>query len=85
MLVTLLTLALGNCWCDGRWSARAVLVGVVLVVWLVELSGQPLPFSAFAASVVVPVGWLIFTDNGSVSGSVLAAGRRLGDVHGYAA
>jgi signal transduction histidine kinase len=67
LLVTLLTLALNNCWCNDRWSARVLLVSVVVVAWIFELSTQRLPIIVFTVSVTVPVGWLIFTDNGSVS------------------
>jgi signal transduction histidine kinase len=70
--VMALTLALNNCWCDQqRWLTRIALVSLVGVGFAVELLWGRLPRWAFALSVAAPVGWLIFTDNGSVAGLLL--------------
>jgi len=67
-----LTLALNNCWCDQqRWITRLALVGLVGISFTVELVWGRLPRWAFALSIAGPVGWLIFTDNGSVAGLLL--------------
>jgi len=65
--VVVLTLALNNCWCDQqRWLTRVALVSLVGMSFAVELIWG-LPRWAFALSVAAPVGWLIFTNNGSVA------------------
>src|SRR5262245_4589498 len=67
-----LTLALNNCWCDQqRWIIRLALVGLVGISFTVELVWGRLPRWVFALSVAAPVGWLIFTNNGSVAGLLL--------------
>jgi signal transduction histidine kinase len=66
--VLALTLALNNCWCDPqRWPIRVALVSLVGMSFAVELAWGRLPRWAFALSVAAPVGWLIFTDNGSLA------------------
>jgi signal transduction histidine kinase len=63
-----LTLALNNCWCDEqRWLGRLAALVVVGVSFAIELLWGGWPRWAFALGVAVPVGWLIFTDNGSVA------------------
>ncbi len=65
--VIALTLALNNCWCDQqRWLTRPTLVSLVGISFAVELLWGRWPRWAFALSVAAPVGWLIFTDNGSL-------------------
>jgi len=70
--VIALTLALNNCWCDQqRWLTRLALVSLVGISFAIELLWGRWPRWAFALSVAAPVGWLIFTDNGSVAGLLL--------------
>jgi signal transduction histidine kinase len=72
LAATLLTLTIGNCWCDvDHWLGRLVLVLVVDLVWAVELTGYRLPRPLFAAAVALPIGWLIVTDNAGVGGLFL--------------
>src|SRR5262249_33253540 len=72
VVVALLTMMLQSCWCDGdRLLGRASLVALVVAVWIVELVRPMLPRLAFAALIAAPIGWLIFSDNGSVSGLFL--------------
>jgi len=66
-LVVVPTMLLNNCWCDSvglGW--RAGLVGLITLAWALELTYSRLPRVLFGASVALPAGWLIFTDNGSV-------------------
>jgi signal transduction histidine kinase len=66
--VLALTLVLNNCWCDQqRWLTRVSLVSLVGMSFAAELAWGRLPRWAFALSVAAPVGWLIFSDNGSVA------------------
>src|ERR1051326_225251 len=68
LVVVVLALALNNCDCDQqRWFSRLVLVSLVAVSFGVELVWGGWPRWAFALSVAAPVGWLIFTDNGSIA------------------
>ena len=68
LLVALLTLVLNNCWCDPeRLAIRLALVAFVAAVWLVDLFVRALPRDVLSVCVALPVGWLIFTDNGSVA------------------
>jgi signal transduction histidine kinase len=68
LLVSLLTLVLNNCWCDPeRLATRLALVAFVVGAWLVELFVRRLPRDVLSVCVALPVGWLIFTDNGSVA------------------
>jgi signal transduction histidine kinase len=70
--VIALTVVLNNCWCDQqRWLTRVALVALVGISFDIELLWGRLPRWAFAGSVAAPVGWLIFTDNGSVAGLLL--------------
>jgi signal transduction histidine kinase len=63
-----LALALGNCFCDPqRWLTRLALVSLAGLGFAVELAWGRWPRWAFALSVTLPVGWLIFSDNGSVA------------------
>jgi signal transduction histidine kinase len=71
LVITLLTLTLNNCWCTDRLLPRAGLVAFVVGVWLVELFLRPLPRTVLSMSVALPVGLLIFTDNGAVAGLYL--------------
>jgi signal transduction histidine kinase len=66
-LVVVPTILLNNCWCDSaRLGWRAGLVALIGLAWALELTYSRLPKTLFGALVAVPVGWLIFTDNGSV-------------------
>ncbi len=70
--VAALSLALDNCDCDpSRFYSRAALIVLVCGSWALELWRAPLPRIAFAVTIAAPVGWLIFTDNGSDSGVFL--------------
>jgi signal transduction histidine kinase len=69
-----LTLVLNNCGCDQQsWLTRVALIGLVGFVFAVELIWGRWPRWLFVVSVAGPLGWLIFTDNGSVSGLLLLA------------
>src|SRR5690242_11779477 len=70
--VIVLTLVIDNCDCDqARWLGRAALVGLVGVAFVVELLWGRWPRWMFALVVAAPVGWLIFSDNGSISALLL--------------
>jgi signal transduction histidine kinase len=72
VVVIPLTLALNNCGCDQQsWLTRLALIGAVGFVFAVELIWGRWPRLLFALGVAAPVGWLIFNDNGSVSGLLL--------------
>jgi signal transduction histidine kinase len=71
-VVILLTLVIDNCGCDQpRWLSRAALVSVVGLSFAIELLWRRWPRWLFTLVVAAPVGWLIFTDNGSVSALLL--------------
>src|SRR5437899_560266 len=68
LVVGLLTMTLNNCWCaPEQWLGRLALVCVIGASFALDLVWGRLLRSAFAISVGVPVGWLIFTDNASVA------------------
>jgi signal transduction histidine kinase len=72
VVIIALTLALNNCGCDEHpWLARLALVSLVGICFAAELIWGRWPRWTFALCVAAPVGWLIFTDNGSVAGLML--------------
>jgi signal transduction histidine kinase len=67
-IVLVLTLVIDNCGCDqSRLLNRVALLGVVALAFVVELVWGRWPRWLFSMLVAAPVGWLIFTDNGSIS------------------
>jgi signal transduction histidine kinase len=68
VLVGALTLALSNCWCSPvQWLTRLALVSLVVVSFGLELWLNRAPRWLFAASISLPVAWLIVTDNAAVA------------------
>jgi signal transduction histidine kinase len=68
VLVGALTLALSNCWCSPvQWVTRLVLVSLIVVSFGLELWIGRAPRWLFAASIGLPVAWLIVTDNAAVA------------------
>jgi signal transduction histidine kinase len=67
-LAAALTLALSNCWCaPEQWLTRLALVSLIVVSFGLELCFGRAPRWLFAASISLPVAWLIFTDNAAVA------------------
>ncbi len=72
VVVIALSLGLSTCGCDQpRWIERAVLLSAAGAAFAVELLWGGWPRWAFALSVAVPLGWLIFDDNGALAGMLL--------------